>query len=102
MSTPTLLIPGVPDFGTLSFENAIDLFREWGFQIEPGPRPQEITLILEGPNYRSYWVHDADALAEIAAVALRLRWQGGTLGRLPEGQGGNHRGAERERIGLVC
>lgn len=102
MSIPTPLIPGVPEFGSLSFENAIELFREWGFQVEPGPRPEEVTLILEGPSHRSYWVHDAHTLAEIAAVALRLRWQGGTLGRQPEGQGGNHRGAGRDLARLVC
>jgi len=101
-SIPTPLVPGVPDFGSLSFENAIELFREWGFQVEPGPRPEEVTLILEGPSYRSYWVHDAHALAGIAAMALRLRWQSGMLGRQLEGEGGDHRGAGRELARLAC
>ena len=101
MSIPTPLIPGVPEFGSLSFENAIGLFREWGFQVEPGPRPEEVTLILEGPSHRSYWVHDAHALVEIAAVALSLRWQGGTLGCQPEGQDRNQRGPDRDHA-LVC
>lgn len=47
----------------------------WGFQVEPGPRPEEVTLILEGPGYRTYIVYEARMLPQIAAVALRVRWQ---------------------------
>ena len=86
----------MPDFGSLSFEEAIRLFKQWGFQVEPGPRPEEITLILEGPDYRTYSVHDAHVLPEMAAVALRARWQNGTLTRQREQRGGNHRSASHE------
>lgn len=43
-------------FKPLSFEDAVKLFQQWGFQIEPGPRPEEVALILEGPDYRAYSV----------------------------------------------
>ena len=63
----------------LSFEDAVRLFKLWGFQVEPGPRPEEVTLILEGPGYRTYIVYEARMLPQIAAVALRVRWQNGTM-----------------------
>jgi hypothetical protein len=62
-------------FKPLSFEDAVRLFKLWGFQVEPGPRPEEVTLILEGPGYRTYIVYEARMLPQIAAVALRVRWQ---------------------------
>jgi hypothetical protein len=67
--------PDPPD--AVSFEEAIRLFKEWGFLVEPGPRPEEVTLILEGPDYRSYSVHPASELAPMAAVALRVRQRNG-------------------------
>jgi len=69
----------IPTFESLPLEDAIRLFRSWGFQVEPGPRPEEITLILEGPDYRTVSVYDAWMLPQIAAVALRVRWQNGML-----------------------
>jgi hypothetical protein len=42
----------------LSFEDAVRLFKQWGFQVEPGPRPEEVTLILEGPGHRTYAVYE--------------------------------------------
>ena len=62
-----------------SFEDAVKLFKQWGFQVEPGPRPEQVTLILEGPDYRTYSVYDAHMLPQIASVALRVRWQNGSL-----------------------
>ena len=59
----------------LSFEGAVRLFKQWGFQVEPGPRPEEVTLILEGPSHRTYAVYEASLLPQIAAVALDIRWQ---------------------------
>lgn len=59
----------------LSFEGAVKLFRQSGFQVEPGPRPEEVTLILEGPSHRTYAVYEAIMLPQIAAVALDIRWQ---------------------------
>jgi hypothetical protein len=58
----------------LSFEDAVRLFKQWGFQVEPGPRPEEVTLILEGPSHRTYAVYEASMLPQIAAVALDIRW----------------------------
>ena len=95
-------VQGVPDFGSLSFEDTIRLFKQWGFQVEPGPRPEEVTLILEGPDYRTYSVHDAHVLPEMAAVALRARWQNGTLTRQREQQDRNQRTVSREFAELVC
>jgi hypothetical protein len=59
----------------LSFEGAVRLFKQWGFQVEPGPRPEEVTLILEGPGHRTYAVYEASILPQIAAAALDIRWQ---------------------------
>ncbi|MDY7078426.1 MAG: hypothetical protein SXV54_16040 [Chloroflexota bacterium] len=59
----------------LSFEDAVRLFELWGFQVEPGPRAEEVTLILEGPDYRTHVVYEAGMLPQIAAVLLRVRWQ---------------------------
>jgi hypothetical protein len=59
----------------LSFEGAVRLFKQWGFQVEPGPRPEEVTLILEGPGCWTYVVYEASMLPQIAAVAQRIHWQ---------------------------
>jgi hypothetical protein len=59
----------------LSFEGAVRLFKQWGFQVEPGPRPEEVTLILEGPGHQTYVVYEASMLPQIATVALDIRWQ---------------------------
>ncbi len=66
-------------FTTLTFEDAIKLFREWGFGVEPGPLPGEVTLISEGEDYRTTCVHPAGMLVQIAAVALRVRFQNGAV-----------------------
>lgn len=71
----------IPTFESLSLEDAIRLFRSWGFQVEPGPRPEEITLVLNEPDYRTTSVCNASMLPAIAAVALRVRWQNGMLSR---------------------
>jgi len=70
-----------------SFEDAVKLFKQWGFDIEPGPRPEQVTLILEGPDYRTYSVYEARMLPQIAAVALRVRWRNGAMA-LRAGQDG--------------
>ena len=62
---------------TPSFERAVRLFLQWGFLVERGPRHREVTLILEGPDYRSCYVYDVDRLPQIAAVALRVRLANG-------------------------
>ncbi len=82
---------GIPTFESLSFEEAIRLFKQWGFQVEPGPRPEQVTLMLEGPDYRTVSVYDAQMLPEIAATALRMRWQNGALS-----QGYDHDGTRCE------
>jgi hypothetical protein len=63
----------------LSFEDAVRLFKGWGFQVEPGPQPNEVTLIIQGDNYWTYAVHPATILPEIAKVALHIRWRNGTM-----------------------
>ena len=68
------------DFDKLSFERAVELFKEWGFLVEPGPRRGEVTLILEGPDHRSYYVCEPEKLPEMAAAVLHVRWcTGATL-----------------------
>ena len=63
----------------LDTSDAVKLFKRWGFQVEPGPRPEEVTLILEGPDYRTYSVYEAHMLPQMAAVALKVRWQNGSV-----------------------
>ena len=67
------------DFEKLSFEKAVELFKEWGFLVEQGPRYGEVTLILEGLDHRSYHVCDPEMLPEIAASVLRVRWCTGAM-----------------------
>jgi len=62
-----------PDFEKLPFEKAVQLFKGWGFLVEQGPGSGEITLILEGPTYRSYNVCEPEQLAEMAAFVLKQR-----------------------------
>jgi hypothetical protein len=64
---------------SLSFEEAVQLFRQWGFQVEPGPQPGEVTLVVEGVDYRTYAVYEAHLLPQIAGVALRVRQQNAVL-----------------------
>jgi hypothetical protein len=61
------------NFAKLSFERAVQLFQEWGFRVEEGPGHEEVTLILEGPSHRSYYVYEVARLPQIAEVALSVR-----------------------------
>jgi hypothetical protein len=58
-----------------SFEETVRLFKQWEFLVEPGPQPDEATLIVEGPDYRTYAVYKTDLLPQIASVILHARWQ---------------------------
>jgi hypothetical protein len=60
------------------------------------PRPEEVTLILEGPGYQTCSVHDANVLPGMAAAALRMRWYNWTLMRRREQRDGNYRSASRQ------
>ena len=66
-------------FKSLPFEDAIKLFKAWGFRVEPGPRPDEVTVIIDAPDHRTYAVYPANLFAQVAAVILRVRWQNGAL-----------------------
>ena len=68
-----------PYLETLSFEKAIRLFKGWGFMVEPGPGTEEVTLVLEKPAHRSYYVYKAAQLPQLAAAALGVRWRTGAL-----------------------
>ncbi len=71
--------PKSPSFDSVSFEDAVRLFSLWGFQVEPGPRPDQVTLILQAPDHRTYCVYPADQLTDLAATALRVRYFNGSL-----------------------
>ena len=45
--------------------------------VEPGPGTEEVTLVIERPAHRSYYVCKAEQLQQIAAAALRVRWRTG-------------------------
>ena len=68
-----------PDFAKLSFEKAVQLFKGWGFTVEQGPRHGEVTLMLEGPGHRSYYVCETEQLPEMANSVLRMRWCAGAM-----------------------
>jgi hypothetical protein len=68
-----------PDFEVLSFEKAVQLLRRWGFLVEQGPRHGEVTLMLEGPDHRSYYVCETEKLPEMATSVLRMRWYTGAM-----------------------
>ncbi len=76
-ASPTLV--SAPRAFSLSFEDAVRLFKLWGFLVEPGPRPEQVTLILEQPGARTYTVYEARLLPAIAAEGLRVRWLNGSL-----------------------
>ena len=67
------------DSAKLSFEEAVKLFKEWGFLVQQGPRTGEVSLIVEAPNYRSYCVCQPEELAEMATAVLRQRLRTGAL-----------------------
>ncbi len=69
----------LPQSSPLSFEDAVSLFKSWGFQVELGPRPEEVTLLLVAPDYRTYCVYPICLLPQMAAVALRVRMQNGAM-----------------------
>ena len=68
-----------PDFGMLSFEKSVQLFKQWGFLVEQGPGQGEVTLMLEGPDHRSYYVCETEKLPEMAKSVLRMRWSTGAM-----------------------
>jgi hypothetical protein len=61
------------DFETLSFEKAVQLFEQWGFLVQQGPRMTEVTIILEGRCHRSYYVCEPEQVSEMASAILRQR-----------------------------
>ena len=66
-------------FSSLLFEDAIRLFMAWGFQVEPGPRPGEVTLVIDVPDCRTYALHPANLFAQVTAVTLRVRWRNSAM-----------------------
>jgi hypothetical protein len=68
-----------PNFAKLSLERAVQLFQGWGFRVEEGPGHEEVTLILEGPAHRSYYVYEVAQLPQIAAAVLGVRWNTGAI-----------------------
>ena len=67
------------DLEKLSFKEAIQLFRRWGFLVQHGPRTGEVTLVLEGQSHRSYCVCEAEKLPEMAVAVLAVRWHTGVM-----------------------
>ena len=57
----------------MSFEEAVNLFKKWGFEVTPGPQPDEVTLVIDSPDHRNYSVYPTAMLPQIAAVALSVR-----------------------------
>lgn len=64
---------------SLTFEEAVHLFEQWGFAIEPGPRAGEVTLLLRSDESCTYSVQERRMLPQMAEVALAVRWRNGTV-----------------------
>lgn len=58
----------------------MSLFEQWGFQVEDGPRADEVTVILGTPDSRTSTVHPRHMLSPIAAAILAVRWRNGAAG----------------------
>jgi hypothetical protein len=58
---------------SLSFERAINLFKDWGFRVEPGPEADEVTLWIDAADHRVCCVYPAELLPEIASISLQVR-----------------------------
>jgi hypothetical protein len=70
----TLIVPMKPTIeAKMSFERAVNLFKEWGFRVEPGPEPEEVTLWVDTPGHRVCSVYPAHLLPKIAAVIYQVR-----------------------------
>ncbi|MBN1872592.1 MAG: hypothetical protein JXA33_00040 [Anaerolineae bacterium] len=63
----------------LTYQEAINLFKQWGFQVEPGPRTGEVTLLLKNDDGCTYSVQEQAMLPKIAAVILAVRWRNGKM-----------------------
>ena len=59
----------------LTFEEAVHLFEQWGFEIEAGPRVGEVTLLLKSDESCTYSVQERTMLPQMAGVALAVRWR---------------------------
>ena len=59
----------------LTFEEAVHLFEQWGFEVEPGPRAEEVTLLLRSDESCTYSVQERRMLPQMAEVALAVRWR---------------------------
>ncbi len=70
-------------FAKVSVLQAVRLFQEWGFRVEEGPGREEVTVILEGADYRSFCVYEIAQLPQIAAAALRVRQANGASEERP-------------------
>ena len=57
----------------MSFEEAVNLFKDWGFRVEPGPEPEEVTLWYDAPGHQTCCVYPAHLLPEIATVIQQVR-----------------------------
>ena len=64
----------------LTYQEAVSLFEQWGFEVESGPRADEITLILETSESRTYAVHPRYMLSPMATAILAVRWRTGMAG----------------------
>ncbi len=59
----------------LTYEETVSLFKQWGFEVEPGPRTDEVTLLSKTEGGCTYSVQERATLAQMAAAALAVRWR---------------------------
>ncbi|MBN2005913.1 MAG: hypothetical protein JXA21_21325 [Anaerolineae bacterium] len=61
----------------LTYSEAVLLFKQWGFRIQPGPRAGEVTLLLKTAESCTYSVQEPYMLPKMAEIALAVRWLNG-------------------------
>ena len=59
----------------LSFEDAVNHFKQRGYIVKPGPNPGEVTLIFSDHTGNTYCVYEKTMLVSIALEIIPLQSQ---------------------------
>ena len=59
----------------LSFEDAVNLFKQRGYIVKLGPNPGEVTLIFSDHTGNTYCVYEKTMLVSIALEIITLQSQ---------------------------
>jgi hypothetical protein len=59
----------------LSFEDAVNLFKQLGYIVKLGPNPGEVTLIFSDHTGKTFCVYETTMLISIALEIINLQSQ---------------------------